>query len=173
VPYDQEKVQKPRPTLSPHVSLPPLPRHDDSKEHECVSPLIVHLRHSTYHLKMPPQIKQDLNRSGWETTDFPSVCENCLPENNYVQMLKSDHDAVSTSISKSRSLSCPLSRFYDRALLILLFYRNAKFAQDPSQSSAGKPTAQLAKSAQTFASPAHASRTAANAACSISPSGFR
>jgi hypothetical protein len=24
---------------------------------------------------MPPQIKQDLNRSGWETTDFPSVCE--------------------------------------------------------------------------------------------------
>ncbi|KAL9125192.1 MAG: hypothetical protein Q9217_005563 [Psora testacea] len=40
---------------------------------------------------MPPQIKQDLNRSGWETTDFPSVCENCLPENPYVQMLKSDH----------------------------------------------------------------------------------
>lgn len=34
---------------------------------------------------MPPQIKQDLNRSGWETTDFPSVCENvcytlCLPQ---------------------------------------------------------------------------------------------
>ena len=48
---------------------------------------------------MPPQIKQDLNRSGWETTDFPSVCENCLPENNYVQMLKSDHDAVSYSDS--------------------------------------------------------------------------
>ena len=40
---------------------------------------------------MPPQIKQDLNRSGWETTDFPSVCENCLPENPYVQMLKQDH----------------------------------------------------------------------------------
>ncbi|KAL9631337.1 MAG: hypothetical protein Q9164_005953 [Protoblastenia rupestris] len=40
---------------------------------------------------MPPQIKHDLNRSGWETTDFPSVCENCLPENPYVQMLKSDH----------------------------------------------------------------------------------
>ena len=38
-----------------------------------------------------PQIKQDLNRSGWETTDFPSVCENCLPENPYVQMLKQDH----------------------------------------------------------------------------------
>ncbi|KAL8694204.1 MAG: hypothetical protein Q9218_001091 [Villophora microphyllina] len=40
-----------------------------------------------------PQIKQDLNRSGWETTDFPSVCENCLPENPYVQMLKEDHGA--------------------------------------------------------------------------------
>ena len=40
-----------------------------------------------------PQIKQDLNRSGWETTDFPSVCENCLPENPYVQMLKDDHGA--------------------------------------------------------------------------------
>ncbi|KAI9894653.1 MAG: Pre-mRNA-splicing factor slt11 [Vezdaea aestivalis] len=42
---------------------------------------------------MPPQIKQDLNRSGWETTDFPSVCENCLPENPYVQMLKDDYGA--------------------------------------------------------------------------------
>ncbi|KAI4200002.1 MAG: hypothetical protein LQ346_002475 [Caloplaca aetnensis] len=40
-----------------------------------------------------PQIKQDLNRSGWESTDFPSVCENCLPENPYVQMLKEDHGA--------------------------------------------------------------------------------
>ncbi len=40
-----------------------------------------------------PQIKQDLNRSGWETTDFPSVCENCLPENPYVKMLKEDHGA--------------------------------------------------------------------------------
>ncbi|KAG4436204.1 Pre-mRNA-splicing factor slt11 [Cadophora sp. M221] len=40
---------------------------------------------------MPPQIKQDLNRSGWETTDFPSVCENCLPDNPYVQMIKQDY----------------------------------------------------------------------------------
>ncbi|KAH0543698.1 Pre-mRNA-splicing factor slt11 [Glutinoglossum americanum] len=42
---------------------------------------------------MPPQIKQDLNRSGWESTDFPSVCENCLPDNPYVQMLKTDSGA--------------------------------------------------------------------------------
>ncbi|ATY62378.1 pre-mRNA splicing factor slt11 [Cordyceps militaris] len=40
-----------------------------------------------------PQIKQDLNRSGWESTDFPSVCENCLPENPYVKMLKEDYGA--------------------------------------------------------------------------------
>ena len=40
---------------------------------------------------MPPQIKQDLNRSGWESTDFPSVCENCLPDNPYVKMLKEDY----------------------------------------------------------------------------------
>lgn len=39
------------------------------------------------------QIKQDLNRSGWETTDFPSSCENCLPDNPYVQMLKEDYGA--------------------------------------------------------------------------------
>lgn len=42
---------------------------------------------------MPPQIKQDLNRAGWETTDFPSVCERCLPDNPYVQMLKEDYGA--------------------------------------------------------------------------------
>lgn len=42
---------------------------------------------------MPPQIKQDLNRSGWESTDFPSVCESCLPANPYVKMLKEDFGA--------------------------------------------------------------------------------
>ena len=37
---------------------------------------------------MAPQIKQDINRAGWETTDMPSVCERCLPDNPYVSMLK-------------------------------------------------------------------------------------
>jgi pre-mRNA-splicing factor RBM22/SLT11 len=48
---------------------------------------------------MPPQIKHDLNRAGWESTDFPSVCENCLPENPYVQMLKEDHGAECKIVS--------------------------------------------------------------------------
>ncbi|KAI9717353.1 MAG: Pre-mRNA-splicing factor slt11 [Chrysothrix sp. TS-e1954] len=42
---------------------------------------------------MPPQIKHDVNRSGWETTDMPSVCERCLPDNPYVQMTKEDYGA--------------------------------------------------------------------------------
>ncbi|KAF2488025.1 hypothetical protein BDY17DRAFT_290122 [Neohortaea acidophila] len=42
-------------------------------------------------ITMPPQIKHDLNRSGWESTDMPSVCERCLPDNPYVQMLKEDY----------------------------------------------------------------------------------
>lgn len=46
-----------------------------------------------------PQIKHDLNRSGWESTDFPSVCENCLPENPYVQMIKEDHGAECKIVS--------------------------------------------------------------------------
>lgn len=53
------------------------------------------------HFNMPPQIKHDLNRSGWESTDFPSVCENCLPENPYVQMLKEDHGAECKIVSLS------------------------------------------------------------------------
>lgn len=51
---------------------------------------------------MPPQIKQDLNRSGWETTDFPSVCETCLPENPYVKMLKEDYGAECKLVRQMR-----------------------------------------------------------------------
>jgi pre-mRNA-splicing factor RBM22/SLT11 len=39
------------------------------------------------------QIKADINRSGYETTDFPSACENCLPDNPYVQVLKDNQGA--------------------------------------------------------------------------------
>ena len=49
---------------------------------------------------MAAQIKQDLNRSGWESTDFPSVCESCLPDNPYVQMLKEDHGKSRRSLSR-------------------------------------------------------------------------
>ncbi|KAF2097273.1 pre-mRNA-splicing factor slt11 [Rhizodiscina lignyota] len=44
---------------------------------------------------MPPvnAIKHDVNRSGKESQDFPSVCENCLPDANFVQMLKEEYGA--------------------------------------------------------------------------------
>jgi pre-mRNA-splicing factor RBM22/SLT11 len=63
---------------------------------------------------MPPQIKQDLNRSGWETTDFPSVCETCLPDNPYVKMLKEDYGAECKLVSLSRRFS---SRFRIETML--------------------------------------------------------
>jgi hypothetical protein len=127
---------------------------------------------------MPPQIKQDLNRSGWETTDFPSVCENCLPENNYVQMLKSDHDAVSSPILKNITHSaCPGHDMEARLLdhlphlvPLIRLLRNAKSAQDPSQFFDGRPIVQLDKNVQISVSLAPGSRTVANAACSIYPS---
>lgn len=63
---------------------------------------------------MPPQIKQDLNRSGWETTDFPSVCENCLPENPFVKMLKEDYGAECklVCLSPIPLFSCPFLLFH-------------------------------------------------------------
>ena len=88
-----------------------------------------------------PQIKHDLNRSGWESTDFPSVCENCLPENPYVQMIKEDHGAECkiVSFTHPRKLDAKLTTTSVLALLL---------------SFAGKPTERRARSAPTFASPA-------------------
>ena len=65
---------------------------------------------------MPPQIKQDLNRSGWESTDFPSVCENCLPENPYVKMLKEDYGAECKMVSSDSQ-----SQYYRRHSQLTLF----------------------------------------------------
>lgn len=55
---------------------------------------------------MPPQIKQDLNRSGWESTDFPSVCESCLPDNPYVKMLKEDYGAECKICTRPFTIFC-------------------------------------------------------------------
>lgn len=75
----------------------PAPHHDNHPAAFALSSL--HL------FAMPPQIKQDLNRSGWESTDFPSVCETCLPENPYVKMIKEDYGAECKLVSKTILLS--------------------------------------------------------------------
>ena len=34
------------------------------------------------------RIKTGLNANGWEMSDFPIVCEDCLGKNPYIRMLK-------------------------------------------------------------------------------------
>ncbi|QIW94792.1 hypothetical protein AMS68_000310 [Peltaster fructicola] len=53
---------------------------------------------------MPQQIKSEINRSGYETTDMPSVCERCLPESPYVQMLKEDRGMTCKLCSRPATL---------------------------------------------------------------------
>lgn len=89
---------------------------------------------------MPPQIKQDLNRSGWESTDFPSVCESCLPENPYVQMLKEDYGAECKIVSLISIIRCAEElQLTDCSV------------PDRLQFFAGKPIGQRARSAPTSA----------------------
>lgn len=33
-------------------------------------------------------IKTDINKQGWEKSDFPVACEKCYGENPYMRMLK-------------------------------------------------------------------------------------
>ncbi len=35
-------------------------------------------------------LKGNLNKQGWEKSDFPILCETCLGDNPYVRMAKSE-----------------------------------------------------------------------------------
>ena len=44
-------------------------------------------------------IKRDANKALGEKADFPSVCENCLPESAFVMMMKEDLGAECKMVS--------------------------------------------------------------------------
>ena len=52
------------------------------------------------------QMKQDINRSGEEKTDFPCICERCLPDNPYVQMLKEDRGSLCKICTRPMTTFC-------------------------------------------------------------------
>ena len=91
---------------------------------------------------MPPQIKQDLNRSGWETTDFPSVCENVstglFPRLKHEALAHSHHDSKLTPHSASQIT--PSSKCLSK-----ITRKNASSVRAPSPTSPGKQTAPRAR----------------------------
>ena len=37
--------------------------------------------------------KSDINRLGWDSSEFPILCETCLGKNPYIRMIKADYDS--------------------------------------------------------------------------------
>lgn len=38
------------------------------------------------------QIRTGVHKQGWESSDFPILCETCLGDNPYIRMTKSEFD---------------------------------------------------------------------------------